>query len=165
LAGDFNDDGVVDGSDFLFWQLNAGKWANPPGSGADGNGNGVVDAADLELWRSQMGGLPRRSGSAAAAFRPSGRAVYEFVGTANHFVEAVLTADLFGAFDGRPARDGFVVEEREPFVFRPERREAPFGAPGVSVARTETLVPELGLSDEDAESLGLVDELFAGWDL
>lgn len=43
--GDFNSDGCVDGSDFLFWQRNFGL-SVPAGTGADASGNGIVDSAD-----------------------------------------------------------------------------------------------------------------------
>jgi ELWxxDGT repeat protein len=162
VAGDFNDDGVVDGSDLLFWQMNAGKWANPPGSGADGNGDGVVDAADLDLWRSRMGALPRRSGS-AATFRPGGRAEYDFVGTPSSTIDAVLTDDLFAPPGGRPVRGGYVAEKREPFVFRPARRATEFGVPTVSEARAEAPAAQFALPEEDSELLVLRDELFASW--
>lgn len=50
LAGDYTDDGVVDGADFLSWQRSFGA-AVPTGSGADGDGNGTVGAGDLDVWR------------------------------------------------------------------------------------------------------------------
>ena len=48
---DFNDDGSVDGADFLLWQRGFGD----PGSLAmgDANGDGIVDATDLEIWQVQ----------------------------------------------------------------------------------------------------------------
>ncbi|BBO31213.1 GDSL-type esterase/lipase family protein [Lacipirellula parvula] len=49
--GDFNDDGVVDGADFLEWQRSYGATVQPL-SKADDNGDGVVDASDLNAWRS-----------------------------------------------------------------------------------------------------------------
>ncbi|MBX3433259.1 MAG: hypothetical protein KF847_08055 [Pirellulales bacterium] len=55
VAGDYNGDGVANGSDFLRWQRQFGMAAVPPGSGADGNGNGVVDAADLGVWKTNYG--------------------------------------------------------------------------------------------------------------
>ena len=50
LAGDFQADGVVDGTDYNVWRATFGTVALP-GVGADGNANGVVDAADYVLWR------------------------------------------------------------------------------------------------------------------
>lgn len=54
LGGDFNDNGVVDGADFLAWQRAFGT-AVPSGTGADGNGDGRVDGTDLALWKSRFG--------------------------------------------------------------------------------------------------------------
>ncbi|MGL4514777.1 MAG: dockerin type I domain-containing protein [Lacipirellulaceae bacterium] len=54
LAGDYNDDDVVDELDREVWVA-----ATTPGSvpdlRADGNGDGVVDAADLAVWQSNKG--------------------------------------------------------------------------------------------------------------
>jgi len=62
-AGDYDDDGDVDGADFLLWQRTLGAVANPAGSGADGSGNGFVNAADLMVWKGNFGSF-----AASAAF-------------------------------------------------------------------------------------------------
>jgi hypothetical protein len=49
INGDFNLDGVVDGSDFLLWQRTFGSTTQ---LAADGNRSGAIDAGDLALWRS-----------------------------------------------------------------------------------------------------------------
>lgn len=50
---DFNDDGMVDGRDFLIWQ----RGFNAAGGLVDGdaNDNGFVDAEDLAIWENQYG--------------------------------------------------------------------------------------------------------------
>lgn len=53
LAGDFSDDGVVDGADFLFWQHEAGQ--TDSALAADGNDDGVVDQLDLAIWSEHFG--------------------------------------------------------------------------------------------------------------
>ncbi|BBO32778.1 dockerin type I domain-containing protein [Lacipirellula parvula] len=53
---DFNDDGIVNGADFLIWQRNFGG-AGTPTTG-DANSDGIVDAGDLSLWKSHFGGAP-----------------------------------------------------------------------------------------------------------
>lgn len=55
VAGDYDEDGDVDGADFLVWQRTLGAAATPNGSGADGSSNGVVDAADLGIWSANFG--------------------------------------------------------------------------------------------------------------
>jgi hypothetical protein len=51
--GDFNNDGRVDGADFLLWQTTLGSTGS--GLAADGNGVGVVNSGDLAVWRDQFG--------------------------------------------------------------------------------------------------------------
>jgi hypothetical protein len=51
---DFNNDGAVDGKDFLIWQRGVGVGADN-GTG-DANGSGTVDAADLAIWQTRFGG-------------------------------------------------------------------------------------------------------------
>ena len=53
-AGDYDDNGLVDGADFLLWQRTFGNSVTAF-SGADGNGNGVVDGPDLTLWKGGFG--------------------------------------------------------------------------------------------------------------
>lgn len=53
--GDYDDSGLVDGGDFLVWQLQHGTIAFPPASGADGTANGVIDADDLTVWQTSYG--------------------------------------------------------------------------------------------------------------
>jgi hypothetical protein len=61
---DFNNDGAVDGEDFLIWQEGVGVGSNN-GTG-DANGNGTVDGDDLAIWRAGFGG----AGTAVAASIP-----------------------------------------------------------------------------------------------
>jgi len=64
VNGDYTNDQVVDGSDFLAWQRALSSSAIPPGSGADGDASGVIDAGDLAVWRDHFGDAP---GALAAA--------------------------------------------------------------------------------------------------
>ncbi|RIK76670.1 MAG: hypothetical protein DCC67_13575 [Planctomycetota bacterium] len=50
--GDFNNDGIADGRDFLLWQSSLGAGLDRVG---DGNNDGRVDQADLALWRQGFG--------------------------------------------------------------------------------------------------------------
>ncbi len=66
-TGDFDDDGDVDGADFLLWQRGLGTMPNAaPGQG-DSNLDGTVDAADLAVWSGQYG----LSDAVAAAATPT----------------------------------------------------------------------------------------------
>lgn len=53
-TGDFNNDAVVDGNDFLAWQRGLGS-TNAQRADGDSNSDGDVDAGDLAVWRQQFG--------------------------------------------------------------------------------------------------------------
>jgi hypothetical protein len=53
-TGDFDEDGDVDGADFLAWQRGVGTPGTTLAQG-DANDDGVVDGADLAVWKSQFG--------------------------------------------------------------------------------------------------------------
>jgi hypothetical protein len=84
VNADYDDDGDIDGRDFLVWQRTLGS-SIANGTGADGSNNGVVDAADLDLWETQFGG-----GAATVAGQASAAAVPE--------PSSLLTAALSGMF-------------------------------------------------------------------
>ncbi|MCA9186837.1 MAG: PEP-CTERM sorting domain-containing protein [Pirellulaceae bacterium] len=54
LAGDYNNNGVVDAADYTVWKDTFGINVDP-NSGADGNGNGLIDAADYTVWKDNFG--------------------------------------------------------------------------------------------------------------
>jgi hypothetical protein len=53
---DFDDNGVVNGNDFLIWQAAFGGPGAP--TTGDATGDGVVNAADFNEWRAKFGGPP-----------------------------------------------------------------------------------------------------------
>jgi hypothetical protein len=54
LAGDYNENGLVDSADYVLWRNSVGT-AVVEFSGADGNGNGLIDQPDYDVWRSHFG--------------------------------------------------------------------------------------------------------------
>jgi hypothetical protein len=66
-SADFDDDGDVDGADFLFWQR--GVATSSPALG-DADGDGVVDADDLAIWKNQFGGAAVKAAGAFEAAVP-----------------------------------------------------------------------------------------------
>ena len=50
---DFNNDGGVDGLDFLIWQRGVGSTDQSDNSKGDANLDGVVDSDDLKIWKHQ----------------------------------------------------------------------------------------------------------------
>lgn len=52
LPGDYNNDGKVDGDDYVIWKQSFNSTTD---LAADGNGNNVVDAADYTVWRDNLG--------------------------------------------------------------------------------------------------------------
>lgn len=73
---DFDNDGDVDGADFLTWQANLGATGVPVGnkSTGDANGDGNVNGADLGIWQAHFG-LPPSVGAAGAVPEPAGLAL------------------------------------------------------------------------------------------
>ncbi|MCH7750619.1 MAG: S8 family serine peptidase [Planctomycetes bacterium] len=65
-SADFNGDNLVDGSDFLTWQRNAGT-VGPMATHANGDANGddQINAADLVVWELQYGSAPPLAAIAA----------------------------------------------------------------------------------------------------
>lgn len=66
-SADFDNDGDVDGSDFLAWQVGFGSGTTQ--AEGDANGDGSVDAADFAVWESQYGSVSG-GGSLAGATVP-----------------------------------------------------------------------------------------------
>jgi hypothetical protein len=56
-AGDFDDDGDVDGGDFLIWQRGLGLAGGASPSQGDANRDMTVDALDLVLWKQEFAGM------------------------------------------------------------------------------------------------------------
>lgn len=64
--GDFNNDGSVDGADFLAWQRGFGFSETPIGGGADGDSDGTIGGGDLDVWKTGFG-APQGSVPSVAA--------------------------------------------------------------------------------------------------
>jgi glycoprotein endo-alpha-1,2-mannosidase len=58
ISADFDDDGDVDGKDFLVWQRGLGLNGQLDNSMGDANSDGVVNSGDLEVWQEQFGETP-----------------------------------------------------------------------------------------------------------
>lgn len=56
--GDFNNDGYVDGTDFLAWQRGFGITSGATKAQGDGNADGAVDSTDLGIWKMNFGSTP-----------------------------------------------------------------------------------------------------------
>lgn len=76
LAGDYNQDGLVDGGDFTVWRDTLGQ-AVTPGEGADGDQSGVVDAADYGVWQGNYGAVFATAPPAEAWTGPEPTLAYE----------------------------------------------------------------------------------------
>jgi hypothetical protein len=68
-TGDFDNDGDVDGADFLRWQRGLGMTSGAVLGNGDADGDGDVDAADLTVWKQKFG-QPAAAGSAVSAPEP-----------------------------------------------------------------------------------------------
>ncbi len=54
VSADFDEDGVIDGNDFLTWQRGLGASGGASRGDGDANGDGAVNASDLGVWRSMF---------------------------------------------------------------------------------------------------------------
>ncbi len=66
---DFDENGVVDGEDFLAWQLGFGTMAGATKMEGDADGDGDVDGGDFLVWQLQFQG---QAGAAASAVPEAG---------------------------------------------------------------------------------------------
>ena len=64
IAGDFNNNGIVDAADYTLWRDNLGTNFDLNGNGDEAGGSaGVVDAADYTLWATSFGNTASTSTS------------------------------------------------------------------------------------------------------
>jgi hypothetical protein len=75
LAGDYNNDGIVDTADYTLWRSNFGNTVTT-GTFADGNKDGVVNSPDYVVWRDNLNaniftGSGSSVGSGAAVPEPA----------------------------------------------------------------------------------------------
>ena len=72
-AADFDEDGNVDGEDFLAWQANFGLTVGATKADGDADGDGDVDGSDFLIWQTQFGdrgGNGSHGGATDAACSP-----------------------------------------------------------------------------------------------
>jgi hypothetical protein len=73
---DFDNDGDVDGQDFLTWQRNVGVGTN--NATGDADGNSIVNGADLAAWRAEFG--PAAAAAVGSVPEPTSAVLAMFVG-------------------------------------------------------------------------------------
>ena len=81
-AADYDDDGDVDGSDFLTWQRGLGLAGGASSSQGDANGDATVDELDLTVWKQTFNGstvADQTALSATVAVPEPGLAVFTVV--------------------------------------------------------------------------------------
>ena len=69
LAGDYDENGVVDAADYVVWRKALGSSVPASGSSADGDADGQITQADYDIWRANFG---RTSLTGAAASLAAG---------------------------------------------------------------------------------------------
>lgn len=63
VEGDYNEDGVVDGSDYIMWRHHKGSEVHVL---VDGDHSNVVDDGDYDVWRNRFGGDPAQAALAGS---------------------------------------------------------------------------------------------------
>lgn len=77
LAGDYNDNGVVDAADYTLWRDQLGQTGFS--NSADGDANGIVDQADYLIWRNNFGLSNAAPGSASSVPEPCSVTLWGFL--------------------------------------------------------------------------------------
>ncbi len=77
---DFNNDGLVDGADFLIFQRGVGLTGQTGKTNGNANSDTVVDGADLAIFQARYGGAPQTAVAAAVA-EPAGGLIAILGGT------------------------------------------------------------------------------------
>lgn len=91
LAGDYNDDLVVDANDYVVWRETTGQ-SGPAFGGADGDGSGLVTDDDYSVWRAHFGQTATAAGASFAAAIPE---------PASACIALIACATLIGVTDRR----------------------------------------------------------------
>ncbi|TWT77840.1 CotH protein [Posidoniimonas polymericola] len=147
-SADFDNNGVVNGADFLAWQLGIGAPAATPADG-DADLDGQVNAVDLAVWQTQAGeSLPP---GAASLGESAPEAVVgqplAFAVLAAPTSDAIPTGQASSTIEASTAASVDYADELELDQLRPKR---PSARPA-SVAVRTTSTPEA------------VDDAFADW--
>ena len=71
MQGDFDEDGDVDGNDFLQWQRNTGTTSGAKHADGDANNDGSVDQSDLDIWQNEQGTIVGAAGQSTTVPEPS----------------------------------------------------------------------------------------------
>jgi Glycosyl hydrolase family 59/F5/8 type C domain/Domain of Unknown Function (DUF1080) len=176
LAGDYNQNGVVDAADYVIWRKTQNSSVENY-SGADGNGNGVVDAPDYGVWTSNLGMMLDQPSSATLDTPPLGK-------LGNALAEAAREAPRQASHDSRSARDLALTRpgRQTPMPADALRPASHFGPrpPLIPVFHSNALLldliaaAKLGQTQfesslrlihqvDDDEATGLIDEAFDDW--
>jgi hypothetical protein len=71
-TGDYSQNGVVDGADYVVWRDTLGQAASPAGSGADGDQSAMIDSGDYTYWRQRFGNTVPGAGSGSGQLSVAG---------------------------------------------------------------------------------------------
>jgi hypothetical protein len=77
LAGDYNDDGIVDAADYTVWRDNLGRELSLSNETAS---LGVVDDEDYDAWKANFGATGSTSGQASLAAVPEPSSIWMVLG-------------------------------------------------------------------------------------
>ncbi|RIK80510.1 MAG: hypothetical protein DCC67_09305 [Planctomycetota bacterium] len=100
IPADFNQNGQVEGSDFLSWQRNFGRTTQLSQAAGNANGDGAVNAADLLLWKQQFGTATQSSSASAALLAAEETAAGATALSNTVVIDGALATRLATAADG-----------------------------------------------------------------
>jgi hypothetical protein len=118
LAGDYNDNGVVDVTDYVVWRDSFGT--NQPLNNRDPSASGAVDQSDYDVWRANFGATastmaPSSSAGAVETFNGAGPGIQVvdqgLTTDGNHsYLFRVASSDITGAYAVELGISGPIVD-------------------------------------------------------
>ena len=172
-TADFDQDGDVDGRDFLDWQRGLGKSSDVVLADGDANGDGTVDGSDLIIWKSQYGQEPPvavgvADSEAAAQAAPEDQAVEAELPQISD-TDSAAVAQAFALYESTDSVSGTKLDESAVIASSQDNDD-----PGIAESPQPTWVttaransPKAKKTDSRDESPGQGEEsweqLFEDW--
>jgi hypothetical protein len=161
MLGDFDQDGDVDGRDFLHWQRGVGT-VDAGITDGDCNGDAKVDGVDLAVWQQSYAQLPQINGDFDRDGDTDGRDLLEWQrGRSPKPIGSSDLATWQASFTNEPGSSLSTMFVAEVMVDNPENSDAPKALPSLGVVSSMLVSPSKS-ADEVVErvspQIAIVDD-------